>query len=438
MGVLLGQLPPAELARLKAELAETLIAHFCYPRFFDYRTNSLRSRPVDRSKRQEVWLYLSSFDFTAWNRVDLMSPDFQHYVERLFIHFVQRNRSFFGEQGRKRMADVRMLIGASAQSVVQGLRGHLMGQHQQNHPFGSPRPVTSWSATNITGRSEPTWNQISSSIMVLQQQLQEARGEMKPAPQQSEARSATTPARRSDRPPAASVTIGRSANGAEHRASSVSNIPTGPMSKTTPPVNGHGASPFQGQRGTAPLNPAHNTAAPASTPRSESAALPVEPSILPIASATVPVKSPGATIQTAPPASPAPSAPVQETAPPHAPSNSVQARGLPPAMPTSLSATQRESAAVLASEEDMAIFEQLRHQLIVWLRIEAVRSGLEIANQSPSQLLELLRQQNSFDETRLQVVSTLLNLCNQVIKNGQASLFDYKQALMFHLMHTKR
>ena len=107
-------------------------------------------------------------------------------------------------------------------------------------------------------------------------------------------------------------------------------------------------------------------------------------------------------------------------------------------MPTSLSATQRESAAVLVSEEDMAIFEQLRHQLIVWLRIEAVRSGLEIANQSPFQLLELLRQQNSFDETRLQVVSTLLNLCNQVIKNGQASLFDYKQALMFHLMHTKR
>ena len=77
MGVFLGQLPPAEIARLKAELAETLIAHFCYPRFFDYRSESLRTRPVDRSKRQEVWLYLSSVDFTAWNRVDLMSPDFQ-------------------------------------------------------------------------------------------------------------------------------------------------------------------------------------------------------------------------------------------------------------------------------------------------------------------------------------------------------------------------
>src|SRR5438270_11915505 len=130
MCVLIGQLPPAEIARLKAEFAETLIAHFCYPRFFDYRTESLRSRPVDRSKRQEVWLYLSSFDFTAWSRVDLMSAVFQHYIERLFIHFVQRNRSFFGEQGRKRLSDIRMLINTSSLSVVQRLRAHLLGKQQ--------------------------------------------------------------------------------------------------------------------------------------------------------------------------------------------------------------------------------------------------------------------------------------------------------------------
>src|SRR5215469_6267320 len=102
MGIYLGQLAPAEIARLKAELAETLIANFCYPRFFDYRTESLQMRPVDRSKRQEVWLYLSSVDFTAWSRIDLTSPEFQHQIERLFIQFVQRNRAFFGRQGRRR------------------------------------------------------------------------------------------------------------------------------------------------------------------------------------------------------------------------------------------------------------------------------------------------------------------------------------------------
>ena len=92
----------------------------------------------------------------------------------------------------------------------------------------------------------------------------------------------------------------------------------------------------------------------------------------------------------------------------------------------------------LVSEEDRAIFEQMRLQLVVWLRVEAVRAGIDISDQSPSQLLERLHEQDNSDETRLQIVSTLLNLSNQVIKNGQASLIDYKQALMFHLMHTRR
>ncbi len=426
MGVLLGQLPPAELARLKAELAETLIAHFCYPRFFDYRTASLRSRPVDRSKRQEVWLYLSSFDFTAWNRIDLMSTDFQHYVERLFIHFVQRNRSFFGDQGRKRMSDIRMLIGTSAASVVQGLRSHLMGQHQQNPPFGSPRPVTSWSTIINTGKSEATWDHISASTMILQQQLQEVRGEIKTAPQQSEARPGVAPARRPNRAQAAN---GKAASGAEQHRAAVSNSPTMPMSRTPQQTNGRGTTSLPGSKSTSPLNPAWQTAAPVAPPRAEPLPTPLEQPIFSVAPAAVPIVSPTVSV---PPAS------VPETVPTITPSTPVQARGLPRTVPTALSTTQRESATILVSEEDMAIFEQLRHQLVVWLRIEAVRSGLEISNLSPSQLLELLRQNNNGDETRLQVVSTLLNLSNQVIKNGQASLFDYKQALMFHLMHTRR
>jgi hypothetical protein len=50
----------------------------------------------------------------------------------------------------------------------------------------------------------------------------------------------------------------------------------------------------------------------------------------------------------------------------------------------------------------------------------------------------MLRQQSRIDETRLQVVSTLLNLANQVIKTGVVTVLDYKQALMFYLMHTRR
>ena len=427
MGVLIGQLPPAEIARLKAELAETLIAHFCYPRFFDYRTESLRSRPVDRSKRQEVWLYLSSFDFTAWSRVDLMSADFQHYIERLFIHFVQRNRSFFGEQGRKRLSDIRMLINTSALSVVQGLRAHLMGQHQNKPPFGSPRPVISWSTTATSGRPEPTWEQISSSTMLLQQQLQEVRGEIKAAPApQVEARPAAATARHAIRVQAVN---GNAAHVNDHQVATVSNIPTVSVSRPSNQTSIR-TTPALEPKSTTPFNSSWHAASPVSPPKAEPALSPVEPSILSVASAAVPVKSPGTVVAPTPAKrdivqSPAPSA-----------SSQVQSRELPQPMPTT--PAQRESATNLVGEEDVAIFEQLRYQLIVWLRIEAIRSGLEVANQTPSHLLEILRQQDNRNETSLQVVSTLLNLSNQVIKNGKASIFDYKQALMFHLMHTRR
>jgi hypothetical protein len=107
-----------------------------------------------------------------------------------------------------------------------------------------------------------------------------------------------------------------------------------------------------------------------------------------------------------------------------------------PAPNSTASSGQRDAMSV--GEDDLAIFEQMRHQLILWLRIEAVSAGLEIAGQGPAQLLEMLRQQSRMDETRLQVVSTLLNLANQVIKTGMVTVLDYKQALMFHLMHTRR
>ena len=92
---------------------------------------------------------------------------------------------------------------------------------------------------------------------------------------------------------------------------------------------------------------------------------------------------------------------------------------------------------MLVSEEDVVIFEQMRHQLVVWTRVEAVRAGIDIAGHEPSELLELLQQLDGFDETRLQVTSTLINLCDQIIAAGQASLLEYKQAIMFYLMHTR-
>ncbi len=488
MGIYLGQLPPAELARLKAELAETLVANFCYPRFFDYRTESLRMRPVDRVKRQEVWLYLSSVDFTAWNRVDLMSPDFQRSIERLLIQFVQRNRSFFGPQGRKRMPDVRMLISSSATSVVQGLRAHLTGQRQERpFPFGSPRPVVSWSATGVTGQSDANWEQTAAHTNLLQQQLQELRGEIKPTTL-GEARPVNGTGRRATRVPSPGANTSQIeqdglvtqqpstiASKSVPQGSPVSNkvatqvntrtaatvTPASTSSKGSPPLRPAAAasSLTPSTSAVTPVAPPVSTASTAFVRKSELAA----PRESPLASASIAPVAPDISRVSVPPKvaesvlpAPVPSpvqtpptVPVVSPVVPATPQTPVQARSLPPsapptvvpsppaAVPTVVSG-QRDNPVMRIGEDDVAIFEQIRHQLLIWLRIEAIHAGIEISGQGAPQLLDLLRQQPHMDETRLQVVSTLLNLANQVTKSGQVSVLDYKQTLMFYLMHTKR
>jgi hypothetical protein len=459
MGIYLGQLPPAEIARLKAELAETLIAHFCYPRFFDNRTNELRMRPVDRAKRQEVWLFLSSVDFTSWGRVDLMSPDFQHQIERLFIQFVQRNRAFFGEQGRKRMSDVRMLINSSASSVVQGLRGHLTGQRQGGTPpFGSPRSGVSWSQSDGTGHAELDWEQIASATMLIQQQLQELRGESRSGGSNADLRTSKGTSRRSQAQPQRSqVPVGTaSSNGiAEPDGTPTIQTPT-PVSSVniSTPASARPAAVSPHTPGTparkidqpmtSPLKPAgipvvstpsplaeraNGSSSPAlkSGPLISSSSAKVSDSLLTPAMKSGPLPYPDAMPSSAASAPPVPSTPVQP--------RSVAQTAQP--MSSAVATNPREANMMTVGEDDIAIFEQMRHQLVVWLRVEAIRAGLEVSNQTPAQLLDMLRQQARFDETRLQVVSTLLNLSNQIIKTGVVSLLDYKQALMFHLMHTR-
>ncbi|HEY4035564.1 MAG TPA: hypothetical protein VGL94_16525, partial [Ktedonobacteraceae bacterium] len=457
------------------------VANFCYPRFFDYRTESLHMRPVGRAKRQEVWLYLSSVDFTAWSRVDLTAADFQHQIEGLFIQFMQRNRSFFGPQGRRRMSDVRMLIGSCAGTVAQGLRNHLTGQRQGNPPFGSPRPTVSWSATAISEQPGLHWEQISASTMILQQQLQELRGELKPADVSQERPSnLAVPAR-----PTSSTNSRISASSAKVPRVSRPQVTAMPSASVNPLNSPEFDMVVARQLTVVPMPPSTNSrvaaqvtngrgtissgstplAAIAPTRRLEPSAIPVErldparsksEPLSPLIERSAPVRKSGQLTSSAPPfMASTPMVPLTspksvegrgrtsalpDSATSPVPVAQPQARRVPPSdLPVTngtTSSSQRDMMSV--GEDDLAIFEQMRHQLILWLRIEAVSAGLEIAGQGPAQLLEMLRQQSRIDETRLQVVSTLLNLANQVVKTSMVTVLDYKQALMFHLMHTRR
>ena len=428
VGILVSQLPPSELARLKAELAETLISNFCYPRYYDYRIDSLRMRPVDRIKRQEVWQYLGSVDFNAWGRIDLMSPDFQRQVERLLIYFVQRNRAFFGEQGRKRMADIRMLINTSSISIVEGLRGHLTGR---SNGFGNPRPVNSWLNSNITKRSEPTWEQLLAPTMLLQQQIQESRGEIRVA--QNESKPNNVSAKQSIRE--RSTANGNGASATEYEA--ISNSPGINLSSK----NGEQqtTSAINHSKTTNPLvSPESTEMKPISTNSSmDSQTVQRDRELTIEADTNTSITEQDNLV--------AEEANIHNGTSEHAQNAIASPAVLQPqvltkvqaAPPTDIVNAGTAGATALVSEEDVVIFQQMRHQLVVWTRIEAVRAGLDISGQEPSELLEQLQKLDGFDETSLQVTSTLIDLCDQIIASGQASLLEYKQAIMFYLMHTR-
>ena len=429
MGILVSQLPPSELARLKAELAETLISNFCYPRYYDYRIDSLRMRPVDRTKRQEVWQYLGAVDFNAWGRIDLTSPDFQRQVERLLIYFVQRNRAFFGEQGRKRMADIRMLINTSSISIVEGLRGHLTGK---SNGFGNPRPVNSWLNSNVTKHPEPTWEQLLAPTMLLQQQIQEARGEIKAA--QNDNRPNNISAKQSIRE--RTTANGNGASAIEHEATS-----------NTPTMN-HSSS--NGEQQTFPSNNhPQTTNSPASPVAAEVQPIPTNSNVDSQTDQEDHESAIEAHIDTS---SMEQDDMAAEQANMHhngtsesdqnviatpsvlQPQVLTKVQAIPPA---DVVKAGSPGATALVGEEDVVIFQQMRHQLVVWTRIEAVRAGLDISGQEPAELLEQLQKLDGLNETNLQVTSTLIDLCDQIIASGQASLLEYKQAIMFYLMHTQ-
>lgn len=168
MGGSLGQLTSRQLERLKSELAEVIIANFCYPAFLDYRLNTLRTRPVDRRKRQEVWAYVNSVNFHPLGTMDAASMDFRRFVERIFLRYIDMNRALAVKASTRQVATVRARVPQLAVSVARGLADYLA--LSEASIFGRSRMVESWSAAQ-EGSHELTWEQIEKSTQVLQTTL---------------------------------------------------------------------------------------------------------------------------------------------------------------------------------------------------------------------------------------------------------------------------
>ena len=168
MGSSLKDLSSRQLERLKSELAEVIIANFCYPVFLDYRLNSLRTRPVNRRKRQEVWSYVNSVNMNALNSIDAASMDFRRFVERVFLRYIEMNRGLIGAISSRQVATVRARVPQLAVQVARGLVDYLTVSEASS--FGRARPIESWSVLNAKS-SDFTWEQIEHSTQVLQTTL---------------------------------------------------------------------------------------------------------------------------------------------------------------------------------------------------------------------------------------------------------------------------
>ncbi len=168
MGGSLRQLTSRQFERLKSELAEVIIANFCYPAFLDYRLNVLRTRPVDRRKRQEVWAYVSSINFNPLANMDAASMDFRRFVERAFLRYIDTNRALTAAASARQVAALRARVPHLAAAVARGLADYLVLGEAST--FGQARLVESWGATRA-GATEPTWEQIEKSTQMLQTTL---------------------------------------------------------------------------------------------------------------------------------------------------------------------------------------------------------------------------------------------------------------------------
>ncbi len=168
MGGSLRQLTSRQLERLKSELAEVIIANFCYPAFLDYRLNTLRTRPVDRRKRQEVWAYVNSINFNALGNMDVASMDFRRFVERAFLRYIDTNRSLIATASARQVAGVRARVPQLALAVARGLADYLI--LNEASPFGQARLVESWGSSRER-EEELAWERIEKSTQVLQTTL---------------------------------------------------------------------------------------------------------------------------------------------------------------------------------------------------------------------------------------------------------------------------
>ncbi|HEX6779685.1 MAG TPA: hypothetical protein VF099_15875, partial [Ktedonobacterales bacterium] len=78
---------------------------------------------------------------------------------------------------------------------------------------------------------------------------------------------------------------------------------------------------------------------------------------------------------------------------------------------------------------------QLQHQVGTWVKMAAVSHQIDISGRDALELITDLRRMAALEEAELQVVESLVTLCQRIVTSKQATVDDYKQAMMLYLLH---
>jgi hypothetical protein len=431
----IGQLTTLQVQRLKSELGEVIIADFCNPRFMDYRADMLRSRPTTRRQRHEVWQYLESVDFSAALKAGPNSPKFQQQLERIILGYIERNPAF---QGRFERAgsDARGRVHQAVTEVVRGFREYL--QQGERSRFGFPRPVESWA-----GRyGDLSWAAIEQSTRYMQEALLASRADdIALARELNNGQATLTPY-------SAILAALFSRSGGRP-------VLTGPVAAPAPssampePVV---AEPAPVAEAMAPAEPATGPAVPPQEERVPSGEAvsagqadqgePIPQESLErldqLYSEFLQEEAPDGGLEVHYVAGADGAAPVPDAGP-------MGRRAITTELPA-LSAPHdevvqvpaaAEAAAVVTRDTDISLFAQVQQQVTIWIKVAAVSHDLDIAGLSVEEIVARLRQAAAVGETELTIATSLLDLADRVQRAGQASLLDYKRALMLHLLHRR-
>lgn len=425
MGVCVGDLTPRQIESFRAELVETLAAHLAYPPFFDYRSGQLFTRPVDRSKREEIEHYVRSTNFGPIDRNDITSTDVRRFLERLLYRYLEVNDVFQRPHVARRAPQRRSLVPRLAAEIQRHLAAYVQNNAQQ---LGERRSTATWSGGRRLDASSESHEHYT---RVLQAVLARRDGGA-PAP----AKPTPTP------PPASPRPVTR------HAAS----WPTGSYDATVPaPAQGFsdslGASPFLGletgqqssvfagsvpvsDMSTGPLRSAIS-AGPASAAPAAARELP--PDLYQLYGDYLRDMEPEAA---APPSSAfapgVPDAPTAELPVPPVAAPRLPAQAEP--LPETDGSIQAQSASN-GNQSDKLIFFQLRYQLEAYVRRAARSYGVSNSSGDPSGVLDALRRSGFVDEADLRIAEGILALTDRVTQTGAASAEDYRQALMLYLLY---